>query len=73
MDTSITQNPAARLTLKRDTHTKEELQAIHKKMGMLALRRRRIRTGGAGFAELRNGTVHFVPLALRRKRFPYAG
>ena len=45
MDTSITQNPAARLTLKRDTHTKEELQAIHKKMGMLALRRRRIRTG----------------------------
>lgn len=44
MDTSATlQSPAA--ALRRSRYTKEELEALHRKMGLAALRRRRIRTG----------------------------
>lgn len=44
MDTSATlQSPAAALS--RSRYTKEELEALHRKMGLAALRRRRIRTG----------------------------
>lgn len=44
MDTSATlKAPAAALS--RSRYTKEELEALHRKMGLAALRRRRIRTG----------------------------
>lgn len=44
MDTSATLHaPAA--SLQRGRYTKEELAALHRKMGLAALRRRRIRTG----------------------------
>ena len=44
MDTSATLHaPAA--SLQRSRYTKEELAALHRKMGLAALRRRRIRTG----------------------------
>lgn len=44
MDTSATlKSPAA--ALNRSRYTKEELEALHRKMGLAALRRRRIRTG----------------------------
>ena len=44
MDTSAAlKAPAA--TLSRGRYTKEELEALHRKMGLAALRRRRIRTG----------------------------
>ena len=44
MDTSATlKAPAA--ALRRSRYTKEELEALHRQMGLAALRRRRIRTG----------------------------
>lgn len=45
MDTTATLNPTAGTGLKRANYTEEELAALHRRMGMAALRRRRIRTG----------------------------
>lgn len=45
MDTTATLNPTAGNRLKRADYTEEELAALHRRMGMAALRRRRIRTG----------------------------
>lgn len=44
MDTSATLHAPA-VGLQRGRYTKEELEALHRKMGLAALRRRRIRTG----------------------------
>lgn len=45
MDTTATLNPNAGSRLNRANYTEEELAALHRRMGMAALRRRRIRTG----------------------------
>lgn len=45
MDTTATLNPTAGTSLKRANYTEEELTALHRRMGMAALRRRRVRTG----------------------------
>ena len=45
MDTSATLKSPAAATLHRSRYTKEELEALHRRMGLAALRRRRIRTG----------------------------
>lgn len=45
MDTTATLKAPAGATLHRSRYTKEELEALHRKMGLAALRRRRIRTG----------------------------
>ena len=45
MDTTATLNPTAGTRLKRANYSEEELAALHRRMGMAALRRRRIRTG----------------------------
>lgn len=45
MDTTATLNPTAGTSLKRADYTEEELAALHRRMGLAALRRRRIRTG----------------------------
>ena len=45
MDTTATLKKNPGLTIKRGSHTKEELEALHRRMGEAALRRRRARTG----------------------------
>ena len=45
MDTTAALKKNPGLTIKRGSHTKEELEALHRRMGEAALRRRRARTG----------------------------
>ena len=45
MDTTAALKKNPGLTIKRGSHTKEELEVLHRRMGEAALRRRRARTG----------------------------